>query len=139
MIESAEEFVRLRESGDSADYQRIKREEASPDVWWTLVRDHPDMRFWVTFNRTVPQDVLRHLAGDDDWRVRANIAGRRGAPQDVLDALSRDGHDAVVASVASNPGTPTEVLERLSGHAWEDVRTRALEQLAQRAGGTAAR
>ncbi|MFH9549569.1 hypothetical protein ACIBAH_11790 [Streptomyces sp. NPDC051445] len=132
MIESAEEFVRLRTSGDSADLRRTKQEDAPLDVWLDLVQNHPDMRFWVTFNRHVPPEVLRLLVRDDDWRVRANIAGRKGAPQDVLDALSRDDHDAVVSSTASNPGTPTDALTRLSRHSWQDVRERALEQLEER-------
>jgi hypothetical protein len=132
MIESAEEFVRLRMSGDSADFRRIKQEDAPLDVWLDLVRDHPDMRFWVTFNRHVPPEVLRLLVDDDDWRVRANIASRKGVPQDILDTLSRDDHDAVLSSTASNPGTSTDALTRLSRHPWEDVRERAREQLEER-------
>ncbi|MFF4834317.1 hypothetical protein [Streptomyces sp. NPDC001315] len=132
MIESAEEFVRLRMSGDSADFLRIKQEDAPLDVWLDLVRDHPDMRFWVTFNRHVPPEVLRLLVDDEDWRVRANIAGRKGVPQDILETLSRDDHDAVVSSTASNPGTSTAALTRLSRHPWEDVRKRAREQLEER-------
>ncbi|GAA1081904.1 hypothetical protein HDA36_002456 [Nocardiopsis composta] len=66
MIESADEYVRLRESNDGAAWQRIKREEAPLQVWLDIVRNHPDMRFWVTFNRTVPVQVLREISGDPD-------------------------------------------------------------------------
>ncbi|GGM12352.1 hypothetical protein GCM10010129_65510 [Streptomyces fumigatiscleroticus] len=132
MIESAAEFVRLRLSGDSADFRRIKQEDAPLDVWLDIVDNHPEMRFWVTFNRSVPDEVLRLLVRDDDWRVRANIAGRKKAPEDVLDTLSRDDHDAVVSSVAGNPVTPTDALTRLSRHPWEQVREKALEQLQER-------
>ncbi|MFI1925307.1 MULTISPECIES: hypothetical protein [unclassified Streptomyces] len=132
MIESAEEFVRLRSSGDSADLLRTKREDAPLDVWLDLVNHHPDMRFWVTFNRHVPSDVLRLLVRDDDWRVRANIASRKGVPEDILETLSHDDHDAVVSSAAANPGTPTDALTRLSRHPWEEVRDHALAQLAER-------
>ncbi|MFF4649201.1 hypothetical protein [Streptomyces sp. NPDC001380] len=132
MIESAEEFVRLRMSGDSADYQRLKQEEAPLDVWLDIVNNYPGMRFWVTFNRTVPDEALRFLVRDDDWRVRGKIAGRKGVPEDILDLLSRDEHDAVVSSVAGNPGTPINALLGLSRHHWGQVREKASRQLEER-------
>ncbi|WP_149030664.1 hypothetical protein [Kitasatospora sp. MBT66] len=129
MIESADEFVRLRLGGDGADYQRIKRDEAPLEVWLEIARDYPDMRFWVAFNRTVPAEVLRLLGQDDDWRVRARIASRRDAPRDVLEILSSDTHDAVASSVAGNPETPDDALARLTGHHWGQVRDKAAQQL----------
>ncbi|MFF7160707.1 hypothetical protein ACFZBP_04805 [Streptomyces sp. NPDC008086] len=129
MIESAEEFIRLRESGDGGDYQRLKKEEAPAEVWRELVAHHPDMRFWVAFNRTVPADVLRQLAKDADWRVRDKVAGRRDTPPDVLGELARDAHDAVVSSVAGNPSTPDDALRVLAAHPWDQVSDTARKRL----------
>ncbi|MEU8222521.1 hypothetical protein [Kribbella sp. NPDC048915] len=126
MIGSADEFVGLRRSWDGTDWQRIKRDEAPLEVWLEIVREHPDMRFWVAFNRTLPAEVVRLLSQDSDWRVRARIASRKDAPGDVLAALSADPHDAVAASVAGNPGTPDDALTRLTGHHWDQVRSKAL-------------
>ncbi|MFC1420894.1 hypothetical protein [Streptacidiphilus cavernicola] len=128
MIESADEFVQLRLSGGNADYQRIKQEEAPLAVWLEIARDHPDMRFWMAFNRALPEEVIRLLGEDEDWRVRAKIASRR----DILEYLSGDDHDAVVSSVASNPGTPNDALVRLASHHWGQVRDRASKQIEER-------
>jgi hypothetical protein len=132
VIESAEEFVGLRASGDAADYQRIKQDEAPLEVWLAIVRNYPDMRFWVAFNRTLPVEVLRILAGDSDWRVRDKVASRRDAPGDILELLSSDGHEAVLSSVAGNPGTPAEALEILSRHSWDQIQEKSSRQLRAR-------
>lgn len=129
LIESVEEFVRLRASGDAADYQRIKREEAPLEVWLAIVRDYPDMRFWVAFNRTLPPEVLRVLAGDSDWRVRDKVASRRDTPSDILELLSGDAHEAVLSSVAGNPGTSSRALELLSQHPWSQIQEKSSRQL----------
>jgi hypothetical protein len=130
MIESAEEFIRLRESGDGGDHQRLKRDEAPAEVWRELVADHPDTRFWVAFNRTVPTGVLRQPAKDADWRVRDKVAGRRDTPPDVLGDLARDAHATVASSVAGNPSTPDEALRVLAAHPWDRVSDRAQRRLA---------
>lgn len=129
MIESAEEFIRLRESASSADYQRLKRDEAPTDVWRAIISEYPDMRFWVAFNRTVPAEVLQQLAQDADWRVRDKVASRPDAPVDVLAGLAQDEHDAVASSVAGNPRTPRAALRALVDHPWDQVRDRARRRL----------
>lgn len=129
MIESAEEFVRLRESGDGGDYQRLKRDEAPVEVWREIIAEHPDMRFWVAFNRTVPAEVLRELAQDADWRVRDKVAGRRDTPPDVLGTLALDEHEAVASSVAGNPNTPDAALRALAEHPWDEVSDKARRRL----------
>ncbi|WP_018568754.1 hypothetical protein [Streptomyces sp. PsTaAH-124] len=42
-ITSAEEFVRLGQSEDPAEYDRSARAALPLPVWWDLVRNHPDM------------------------------------------------------------------------------------------------
>lgn len=99
------------------------------EVWRAIVERLPDMRFWVSFNRTLPTEIIRILADDADWRVRDQIAGRRDTPLDILETLSRDDHDAVLSTVADNPRTPTRALETLSGHSWSQIREKAERQL----------
>jgi hypothetical protein len=43
-------------------------------VWLGVIRDYPDMRFWVAQNKTVPVSILGVLAADDDQRVRSMVA-----------------------------------------------------------------
>lgn len=77
MIESADEFVRLRSSEDPAEYQRAAREEAAESTWLEVIDRFPDMRFWVAQNKTVPLSVLEILRHDADERVRSMVTSKR--------------------------------------------------------------
>lgn len=132
VIETADEFIRLVESDDPAERRRAAWETADLRVWMTLVTEHPEMRFWVAHNRTIPQEVMRVLAADEDWRVRDRIATKNSCPSDILEALSSDSHDAVASAVAGHPNTPSSALRRLARYPWEQVSGKAIRQLADR-------
>lgn len=129
-IRDAAEFIRLRESSDPDEYRRAALEEASLEVWLEIVNNHPEMRFWVAQNKTVPGQVLRILASDDDARVRSMTASKRSLALDLLNQLAEDQDDGVRAAVARNRSTPRETLERLREDPWEDVREVVEERLA---------
>jgi hypothetical protein len=78
MIESAEEFRRLRESENPEEYGRAAHDEAPIEVWLEVIRRWPDMCFWVAQNKSVPLEVLETLANDPDWRVR-DMVSRKGS------------------------------------------------------------
>jgi hypothetical protein len=122
MIKNAAEFVRLRESDDPAEYARASGEEAPLEVWLEIVHAHPDMRFWVAQNKTVPSAVLDILAVDDDARVRSMVASKRSASRDALMQLAIDPDDGVRHSVARNPSAPDDALTLLADDAWEAIR-----------------
>jgi hypothetical protein len=73
VIESAEEFVRLRTSDDPAEYRRAAHEEASIETWYEVIERFPDMRFWVAQNKTVPLPILEHLRHDQSDTVREMV------------------------------------------------------------------
>lgn len=77
MIDSPEEFRRLRESEDPEAYLRAAHEEAPLEVWLEVIRRWPDMRFWVAQNKTVPLSVLEILVRDPDERVRDMVLRKR--------------------------------------------------------------
>ena len=77
MIDSADEFVRLRRSDDPAEYGRAARDEASTETWLEVIDRYPDMRFWVAQNKTVPLEVLEILRQDPDERVRSMVLHKR--------------------------------------------------------------
>lgn len=132
MIETVDEFIRLVESDDPAERRRAAWEGADLRVWMTLVADHPEMRFWVAHNRTIPSEVMQELASDEDWRVRDRIATKNSCPSDILEILSHDSHDAVASAVAGHPNTPSSALRRLAEYPWDEVRNKAIQQLANR-------
>lgn len=76
VLESAEEFIRLRYSEDPDDYYRAAHEQASTEVWLDVIQGYPDARFWVAQNKTVPADVLSVLARDPDLASGAWSPGR---------------------------------------------------------------
>lgn len=77
VIDSAEEFVRLRTSDDPAEYDRAARDEASEGTWREVIERFPDMRFWVAQNKTVPLSVLEVLRHDPDENVRHMVTSKR--------------------------------------------------------------
>lgn len=131
MIGTADEFVRLVTSDDPADRRRAAWEDADGAVWESLLGDQ-EMRFWVAHNRTIPAEIMRVLAADEDWRVRDRIATKNACPGEILELLSTDTHDAVASTVAGHPNTPDAALRRLAVHPWEQVREKALHRLAAR-------
>lgn len=128
-IESAAEFVRLRESSDPDEYRRASTDDAPIEVWVEIVRTRPDMRFWVAQNKSVPLEILRVLARDQDVRVRSMVASKRKLDGATMAELARDPDEAVRHAVVLNRTTPRAVLERLRHDPWEPVRRAAEERL----------
>lgn len=77
VIESADEFVRLRTSTDPAEYHRAAHEEATEQTWIEVIERYPDMRSWVAHNETVPLSILELLRHDDDETVRTTVRMKR--------------------------------------------------------------
>ena len=131
MIESAEEFVRLRTSENPEDYLLAAQDEAAPGVWLDLIERYPAMRKWVAHNKTVPSEILRILAQDESDEVRLFVAQKRKLDSDVIRELARDRSEAVRQRVAYNPGTPNDVLRALAQDGSVSVSEAAQSRLGQ--------
>jgi hypothetical protein len=129
MITSATEFIRLRTSEVQEEYQRAAHEAAPLEVWWELVRDYPERRFWVVHNKTVPLEILEAMSTDDDTAVRDMVARKRKAPFEILEHLAQDPDSGVRYAVACNTSTPPAILEKMLSDEWETVVERAKERL----------
>ncbi|MFJ3948198.1 MULTISPECIES: hypothetical protein [Streptomyces] len=129
MIETAEEFIRLRFSGVAGERDRAVREEAATGVWGEILRRYPDARMWVAQNKTVPIEVLEVLAGDVDPQVRTMVAMKRKLSPAILRRLAGDVDDSVRLAVARHRKTPCDILEHLQNDEWEEVREVAEERL----------
>jgi hypothetical protein len=132
MIESVDEFIRLRTSDLKEEYDRAAHDDAPLDVWWELVRKHPDMKVWVVRNKTVPLEILDALSSDEDRSVRFAVAMKRKASPEILERLARDPEDSVRHAVARNRKTPAHVLKTLVNDAWDTVAAAAKERLASK-------
>ncbi|KRE59425.1 hypothetical protein [Nostocoides sp. Soil756] len=122
MIESAEDFVRLRTSNLRDEYLRAAEEEASTNVWIDVINRYPDMRSWVAHNKSVPIEVLALLAVDPDPAVRSVVATRRKLTPELFHKLGADPDEAVRARIAYNKKVPLEILEALAVDPAELVR-----------------
>lgn len=138
MIESPEEFVRLRTSDDPDECRRAAHESAPLEVWLTIIEKYPEMRYWVAHNKTIPPDVYFALydvckdssSGTDAWRTKVMLAMKRSCPADLLQQFASDADESVRDSVASNKKTPVHILEKLSNDEWEVCARSARSNLA---------
>src|SRR5579883_2156922 len=95
MINSAEQFVRLRLSEESHEYLRAASDHADIAVWLDIINRFPHMRVWVARNKTVPVDVLSTLASDPDPSIRMAVAMKNKLPDDLFTSLANDLDDGV--------------------------------------------
>lgn len=129
MIQSADEFYRLRTSHDPRQYARAAREEAPLQVWLDVIDRYPEMRCWVVRNERVPVEVLEKLSADPDPEVRAAVARKRKLPEHLQQVLAQDEDRDVRYQVACNARATAAVLQLLTGDPAELVRRRALDRI----------
>lgn len=113
MIQSAEEFVKLRLSQNKEEYRRASIEPASEEVWLEVIQKYPEMRTWVAHNKTVPRKILEILSEDIDVEVRRTVASRRSASEEILYKLSSDTSELVRLTVLRNPNVSKKILQKL--------------------------
>ena len=129
MIESAQEFIRLRTSELPDDYLRSAHEEASDAVWRELVTHHPEMRPWVAHNKTVPIAILELLHTDTSADVRSTVARKRKLPERLQHALAADSDASVRHALACNAKVVHAVLQKLASDTEPLVREAAMQRL----------
>jgi len=129
VIDSAQEFIRLRTSELPEEYRRAAHEEAPNAVWRELVANHPEMREWVAHNKTVPVDILELLHTDSSTEVRCTVARKRKLPERLQQALAADGDASVRHALACNAKVVPAVLQKLANDTETFVRVAALQRL----------
>ncbi|MDK0520027.1 hypothetical protein [Streptomyces sp. ML-6] len=129
MIETADEFVRLRNSSDPQECRRAAVEEAPAQVWVEVVDRYPEERVAVVQNKTVPLAVLEILIDDPDARVRFMVAMKRKLSPDLLERLARDVDESIRIRVAQHRNTSRETLESLRKDSWSEVRAAVDDRL----------
>lgn len=129
MINSAEEFYRLRTSENNEDYLRAAWCEAPLDVWKEIVREYKDMHFWVAQNKTVPNEILEELTDSQEWRVRHMIASKNKITELMQKKLANDQEALVRGSIVRNKKVKLSVLELLINDDDEEIRSIAKERI----------
>ena len=129
MIESAEEFVYLRNSEVIEEYERAANEEASLDTWQEVILRYPEMKKWVAHNKTVPLEILSILATDSDRDVRWVVATKRKLSKELQLQLAKDCDEGVRNRIAYNAKAYKEPLELLANDNSESTKKKAIERL----------
>ena len=115
MISTVEEFSRLLASQNPEDYQRLRSDIASDEVWSDILEKLPEATIWVVRNKTIPLGILRILAKHEDVKIRWEVATKRKLDEELFEILSKDNNETVRVRVAYNKRTPKNILERLAG------------------------
>ncbi|HEX5154855.1 MAG TPA: hypothetical protein VFW07_25595 [Parafilimonas sp.] len=95
MIVSAEEFIKLRTSDIAEEQHRASHDSADNAVWLDIIQNHPEYKFWVVHNKTIPVEMLELLAKDEDADVRAAVARKRKINDRIFELLSTDNDESV--------------------------------------------
>ena len=74
----------------------------------------PEARWIIAKDPITPPDILKELAEDRDYGVKANVAGNENTPGEVLSGLSKSDEWVTRSNVAANPSAPPEALKRLA-------------------------
>lgn len=112
-IASAGAFRQLLD-GTPLDASRIKSVRADcAAVWWDVLARWPELAVWVAANRTIPHEIVVHLATHPRIQVRTAIASNAGLCDAVMMQLAHDKSDLVRMRVACNAQATREVLATL--------------------------
>ncbi|HEF4756611.1 hypothetical protein [Burkholderia multivorans] len=109
MIQSAEEFIALRDSRIKDEYDRAATDEASVSVWRDVIVRFPDYRKWVAHNKTVPVEILAELC-QFEAEVRRFVAVKRKLSRELFELLAKDPDPVVRQGVASNKKAPISII-----------------------------
>jgi hypothetical protein len=101
VIESAEDFKRLVESGDPAERLQALSVEASEAIWLDVIAEFPQHRRDVARVRSVPYPVLAALRNDPDesvqWAVRVRQEWLEHHPEDAEPWLDDPGREVQIS------------------------------------------
>jgi hypothetical protein len=132
MIESAEEFIALRDSQDKEEYDRATYDEALLQVWMDIIINYPDYKKWVAHNKTTPLEILEELSKCSDVHVRYFVAMKRRLSSNIFERLSKDTESIVREQIAINRKTPLHILKCLCLDIDEDIAESASHNIKMR-------
>jgi len=77
MISNINEYLKLKNSENKEDYDRVIREELSPELISDILKNYPKEKSWLVHNKFIPIEILRILALDKDVDVRFSVAMKK--------------------------------------------------------------
>lgn len=113
MINSAEEFIRLRTSEVPEEYERAANDTAEISTWRELIENHAEFKEWVIHNKTVPIEILETLTSDNDSKIRSAVARKRKINDKIFQALSKDKDENVRYALICNTSLMLDKLKQI--------------------------
>jgi hypothetical protein len=132
MINSVEEFIQLRLSGNPDDYLRAAGEESTIHIWFGVIEMHPELKYWVAHNKTVQLEVLGVLSDDPSWRVRHMVASKNKLSEELQIKLANDKNPSVRQRILRNKKAAVSALLILSKDKDLEIKEMALKKLAEK-------
>ena len=114
MITSADEFIRLRKSGNPEEYRRAAHETADLDVWMDVIRKYPDYKEWVVHNKTIQIEILDELSKDKNPKVREEVARKRKINDEIFYRLASDEDEQVRYALACNSKLTVDQISKIN-------------------------
>ena len=114
MISNINEYLRLKNSKNKEDYDRVIREELSPELISDILENYPIEKSWLVHNKFIPIEILRILASDKDIDVRFSVAMKKKCDRLVFETLIKDKDFSVRMAVVRNNKLPIDLLETLT-------------------------
>lgn len=108
MINSAEEFIRLRTSDVGLEQEKATHDNADDTVWVDIIQRFPEFSVWVIHNKTIPIHILEMLAQNNDEAVREAVARKRKINDLIFSILSIDKSESVRHALICNRKLPNE-------------------------------
>lgn len=129
MINSAEEFVRLRLSENMDEYLKAAWDDAPFEVWLEVIRKYPEMSEWVAHNKSIPVEIMEILADDTNERVGFNVATKNRLPEHLQLKLAKDSDCSVRQRIVYNKKATYQVISLLLNDLDDDIRTSAKKRI----------
>jgi hypothetical protein len=129
MINSAEDFVRLRTSNNMDEYLQAAWDEAPLEVWIEVIEKYPDMREWVAHNKSIAIKIMEILSDDEDDREKFTIASKNRLPEFLQLKLAKDPDSSVRNRIAFNKKATLKSLEVLLNDEDEEIRVQVKKRI----------
>ena len=129
MINTAEEFVNLRQSQGSREQEQASLDFADINVWLSVIEKYPDFKIWVVHNKTIQIEILEILASDNDPKIRSEVARKRKINDIIYERLSIDLDEEVRYALMYNTKLTKLQIERIKVEDSQWLKEKLVERL----------
>lgn len=132
MVNSVEEFLNILDSDEELGTNESRLCHAPDNVWRQIIIEHPELKRWVAWNKTISYTILEILSEDNDPEIRWWIASKTKISIGLLERFSKDSNSSIRERIVFNSFTPVHILKELSLDTDADIAENARRRLIER-------